>query len=149
MNKLHFPITINAPKDKVWHTMLDEKTYPQWAAEFMPGPHYVGDWNKGSKILFLGPHQNGRLGGMVSRIKEYKQYESIAIEHLGIVFESVEDTTSDTAKSWAGAFENYTFEEKGGLTELMVDMYSIDVYEEMFRNTWPKALQRLKELAER
>jgi uncharacterized protein YndB with AHSA1/START domain len=149
MKKLHFSIVINAPKDKVWHTMLDQDTYRLWTEVFMPGSHYIGDWNRGSKIQFLGPDQKGKMGGMVSRIKDNKQYEFISIEHVGIVNDGVEDTSSEAVKSWAGALENYTFKEKDEKTEVLIDMDSNDEFEEMFRNTWPKALQRLKELAEK
>lgn len=149
MKKLHFSIVINAPKEKVWHTMLDQDTYRQWTEVFTPGSHYIGDWNRGSKIQFLGPDQKGKMGGMVSRIKDNKQYEFISIEHVGIVNDGVKDTSSEAVKSWAGALENYTFKEKDEKTEVLIDMDSNDEFEEMFRNTWPKALQRLKELAEK
>ena len=151
MTKLHFSITINAPKAKVWNTMLDDKTYRVWTEAFTPGSHYVGDWRKGSKILFLGPDpKTGQLGGMVSRIKENRLHEYISIEHLGVVQDGKEDTTSDAVKPWAGAHENYTFKEKDGKTEVLVDMDSSGgEFEEMFKDMWPKALQKLKELAEK
>lgn len=70
MTKMHFSITINAPKAKVWSTMLDDATCRVWTEAFTSGSHYVGDWSKGSKILFLGPDPiTGKPGGMVSRIK--------------------------------------------------------------------------------
>ncbi|KAA0227506.1 SRPBCC domain-containing protein [candidate division KSB1 bacterium] len=151
MNKLHFSITVNAPKTKVWNTMLDDKTYRVWTEAFTPGSHYVGDWSKGSKILFLGPDpKTGQMGGMVSRIKENRLHEYISIEHLGIVNDGKEDTTSEAVKAWAGAHENYTFKEKDGKTEVLVDMDSSGGdFEEMFKDMWPKALQKLKELAEK
>lgn len=114
----------------------------------MPGSHYVGDWNKGSKILFLAPGESGKMGGMVGRIKENRPYEYVSIEHLGIVEEGKEDTSSEAVQAWAGACENYTFKEANGATEVLVDMDTVDEYKEMFLNTWPKALQKLKELAE-
>ena len=86
--------------------------------------------------------------GMVSRIKENKPYEYISIEHLGIIQNGKEDTTSDEVKNWAGALENYTFKDRDGKTELLVDMDSNDEYSEMFKDMWPRALQKLKELAE-
>jgi hypothetical protein len=52
-------MNINAPKEKVWKTMLGEDTYRIWTEVFMPGSHYVGDWSKGSKILFLAPAETG------------------------------------------------------------------------------------------
>ncbi len=147
MDKLNFSIEINAPKEKVWQTMLDDKTYRLWTEPFMPGSYYKGDWNQGSKILFLGPGEKGE-GGMVSRIKENKKYEFISIEHLGVVKDGIEDTTSDEVKAWAGALENYTFKEKDGKTEVVIDTDSNEEYSEMFNGMWPKALQKLKELAE-
>ena len=148
MDKLHFSIVINASKEKVWNTMLEDKTYRLWTEPFIPGSYYKGDWNKGSKILFLALGENGEPGGMVSRIKENKKYEFISIEHLGIVNKGIEDTTSDAVKGWAGALENYTFKEKDGKTEVLVDLDSNEEYAEMFNGMWPKALQKLKELCE-
>lgn len=149
MQKLNFKIDINAPKEKVWNTMLEDKTYREWTVAFSPGSHYVGSWDKGSKILFLGPNEQGVMGGMVSRIKENRLYEYISIEHLGVVNDGKEDTTSDAVKQWAGSLENYTFKDKNGKTELLVDLDINEEYKEMFEGMWPKALQKLKELAEK
>jgi hypothetical protein len=129
--------------------MLGEDTYPEWTEVFMPGSHYVGDWNEGSKILFLAPGETGEVSGMVSRIKENRKYEFISIEHLGFVQDGKEDTTSEEVKSWAGALENYTFKEKEGSTDVLVDMDTTEEHKEMFLDTWPKALEKLKELAEK
>lgn len=149
MDRLKFTMVIDAPKEKVWRTMLDEDTYRVWTEVFMPGSHYIGEWSKGSKILFLAPGEKGELSGMVSRIKENRPYEYISIEHLGVVQDGKEDTSSEAVKQWAGALENYTFKEKDGRTELRVDLDSAEEYQEMFQDIWPKALQKLKELAEK
>jgi len=150
MNKLHFSITINAPKAKVWSTMFDDATYRVWTEAFTVGSHYVGDWSKGSKILFLGPDpKTGKMGGMVSRIKENRLHEYLSIEHLGMVNDGNEDTISDAVKAWAGAHENYTFKEKNGATEVLIDIDITEEFKEMFEGMWPKALQKLKELAEK
>jgi hypothetical protein len=75
--------------------------------------------------------------------------EAISIEHLGMVKDGKEDTTSEEVKSWAGAFENYTFKAKNGSTEVLVDIDVHDEYKEMFQEMWPKALKKLKDLAEK
>ena len=149
MQKLKFSIEINATKEKVWNTMLEDKTYRIWTEVFSKGSHFIGDWSKGSKILFLGPNENGEMGGMVSRIKENRMHDYISIEHLGMVQNGQEDTTSDAVKQWAGSLENYTFKNKDGKTELLVDMDINDEYKEMFEGMWPAALKKLKELAEK
>ena len=86
---------------------------------------------------------------MVSRIAENKLYEYISIEHLGMINDGVEDTTSEEVKKWTPAFENYTIKEKNGKTDVLVDMDINAEYKEMFERMWPIALQKLKELAEK
>jgi uncharacterized protein YndB with AHSA1/START domain len=150
MRKLHYSIIIDAPREKVWNTMLDMDSYRLWTDAFQSGSHYVGDWSKGSKMLFLAPEKTGAMSGMVSRVKENRPYEYISLEHIGIVQGGKEDTSSDEAKKWAGALENYTLMGRGDQTEVLVDMdTSEDEYEEMFQTTWPEALQKLKQLAEK
>ena len=131
--------------------MLGDVTYREWSESFHAGSYYKGDWSEGSKMLFLGPDEAGKKeGGMVSRIKANRKYEFISIEHLGIVIDGVEDTTSEQATKWAPAFENYTFTEKDGGTAVSVDMeVANDEFKEMFEGLWPKALLKLKEIAER
>lgn len=150
MVKIHASIVINAPKEKVWHAMLDKETYPEWTKAFNEGSRYEGSWEKGSKILFLGPDpETGEEGGMVSRIAENKPYEFISIEHLGIISNGVEDTTSEEAKKWTPAHENYTFREVDGGTEVSIDMDVDGEHAEMFEGMWQNALELLREVAER
>lgn len=151
MEKIHFSIVINAPKEKVYNAMLKEYPYRAWTQVFGPGSHYVGDWGEGSKILFLAPDENGKMSGMIARIKENRPYEYVSIEYLGIVEDGKEDTTSDEAKKVAEGLESYTYKDKDGKTELLVD---IDVqeeeeYVEMFQELWPQALERLKRIVEK
>ncbi len=151
MEKIYFSIEINASKQKVWDTMLDDATYRMWTKAFHPGSYYVGNWNEGSEIRFLGPDENGNLdaGGMYSKIKENRRYDFISIEHLGIITQGVVDTTSDEVKKWAPAFENYTLEEIQGGTRLSIDMEISKEYRMQFEEMWPKALLTLKELSEK
>ncbi len=150
MEKIHFSIFINAPREKVWNTMLDKETYKEWTGSFNPGSDYQGSWEEGEKMLFIGPDpETGEEGGMVSRIKENRKYEFISIEHIGIIKNGVEDTESEEAKKWTPSFENYTFVEKDGGTELMIDQDMDAEYKPMFEEMWPKALQALKELSEK
>ncbi|MEX2593834.1 MAG: hypothetical protein WD426_13755 [Anditalea sp.] len=37
--KLHFSKRINAPKEKVWDTMLKDETYREWTSAFTEGSH--------------------------------------------------------------------------------------------------------------
>lgn len=150
MKQLHFAIEIEASKEKVWDTMLEDDTYRKWASTFTPGSYYKGDWKKGSKMLFLGPNlQSGGEGGMVSMVVENRPYEFISLSHIGFMQDGEEDTTSEMAKEWAdSSFENYTLNEIDGGTELLVDLNVTDDLAEEFEKTWPDALQKLKQLSE-
>lgn len=151
MQKLNFTVMINAPKEKVWHSMLDDETYRIWTEPFAKGSHFVGEWREGSKMHFLGPDPEGNMSGMVSLIKEIREYEYVSIEHIGFVNNGVEDTTSDAVKDWVGAMENYSMKEMNNVTELIVELIGNfpDEFSEMFNDIWPKALNKLKELAEK
>jgi hypothetical protein len=150
MEKLHRTIVINAPRARVWDVMLADETYREWTSAFHPGSYYKGDWSEGSKILFLGPNPEGSgEGGMVSRIRKNRLHEYISIEHLGIVQDGVEDTESEAAKKWAPAYENYSFADRNGGTELTIDMDMEGDHLETFEKMWTDALARLKTLAER
>ncbi|MES2543802.1 MAG: hypothetical protein V4548_02875 [Bacteroidota bacterium] len=148
METLKFSILINATKQKVWHTMLDDKTYREWTTAFHSGSFYEGSWDKGSEIRFLGPDENGKMGGMFSRIKENIQYEFISIEHLGMINNGVIDTTSEEVKKWAPSLENYTFTEIDNQTEVKVEMQIANEFATMFDEMWPNALKILKRISE-
>ena len=149
MQKLKSSILINAPKEVVWKTMFDDATYRQWTEAFSKGGYFKGDWSEGSKILFIGPGEDGKEGGMVSRIKTNRPYEYMSIEHLGIYNDGKEDYESEEVKKWTPAFENYTFTEKDGMTEVSIDMDINDENKESFQKMWDEALKRLKEISER
>lgn len=149
MEKFTTSILINAPKEKVWHTMLDKETYMEWTKAFNETSTFEGDWREGSKMLFLGTDENGNNeGGMVSRIAKNTPYDYLSIEHIGIIENGVEDTTSEKAKAWAPAYENYSFVEKDGGTEVIIDQDLDEAYTQSFGDMWEKALMRLKALAE-
>jgi len=148
MIKLHYTTQIKASAKHVWDTMLNDETYRKWTTAFGEGCYYEGKWEVGSKMLFLAQDAAGNTGGMVSTIAEVRPYEFVSIKHLGIVKNGIEDTTSPEVQTWANAFENYTFKELNGGTELTVDLDSDEDNAKMFEDAWPKALEKLKELAE-
>ena len=144
MEKQEFKIAIDAPREKVWDVLWADDTYPAWTAPFSEGSHAIIDWKKGSKVLCL----DGKGMGMVSKIDETVPNEFMSFEHLGNVNNGVEDTESEKVKSWAGAHENYILKDVQGKTELQVELDMNDEYKDYFTTTFPKALQKVKELAE-
>ncbi len=144
MQRLEFNTTINASRQKVWHTLLGEQSYREWASEFMPGSHFQGSWDKGSRIYFKSPEGDG----MISLIKENKPYELLSIEHQGTISKGVEDFDGEEARKWQGTLETYRLNESDGKTTLTVEQDIVDDYVDYFNTTWPKALARVKKLAE-
>lgn len=148
MQTIKFSIAINASRQKVWNTMLEDKTYRIWTKEFSPGSYYEGSWKKGKEIRFLTRNEKGVLEGMYSHIKDNIPHQFISIEHLGIVVNGEVDTTSEQVKKWAPSFENYTFTEEGKMTTVTVEMQVEEEYKDMFNRMWPLALKELKALSE-
>jgi uncharacterized protein YndB with AHSA1/START domain len=148
MPRLYFSKQIDAPRQKVWDTMLGDATYRRWTDVFQPGSHFVGNWEQGSKILFLGPDDKGVMGGMVATVAESRRPEYVSTKVLGMVHNGVEDTTSEEVQKWAGSFENYSFTEADGGTLVRVELDTPSDFREYMEGAWPQALDKLKELAE-
>jgi len=146
---MHFGITIKANVEKVYKTMLEDKTYSEWTSVFNPASRFRGSWEKGSKILFLGTDSDGTQGGMVSWIRENIPNRFVSIEHLGILEDGKEIYSGQKVEGWAGALENYTFIDKSGDTLLEVDLDIDNGYGAYFAETWPKALDKLKSICEK
>jgi predicted 3-demethylubiquinone-9 3-methyltransferase (glyoxalase superfamily)/uncharacterized protein YndB with AHSA1/START domain len=141
MKKINFSIQINAPKAHVWNTLWDDATYRKWTVVFHEGSYAESDWKEGSPIKFLGPGGDG----MSSRIARLIPNEFMSFEHLGEIKDGVESVD----RTWSGAHENYSLHEKDGGTELVTEMDSDESFESYFLDTIPKALELVKQLAER
>lgn len=152
MSKLQFKININAPVSRIYDIMLgisSKSTYEQWTSLFNPTSTYEGSWEKGNKILFIGVDENGEKGGMVSRIAENIPNRFISIQHYGLLKADQEITEGPDVEKWANGFENYTFEENNGTTTLIVDLDTTEDFSDYMNKTYPKALDKLKELCEK
>ena len=141
MKKLTFSIQINAPKERVWDILWADETYRAWTSVFHPGSYAQSDWKEDSKILFLGGDGSD---GMISKIARLIPNVFMSFQHLGEMKNGVEAYDSP----WEGAMENYTLQEKNGGTELNVELDADNSFADYFTQTFPKALDKVKELAE-
>jgi hypothetical protein len=151
MEKLQFNVSIKALVTMVYDIMLgihDKSTYEQWTALFNPTSTYDGNWSKGSKMLFMGTDEKGEKGGMVSEIVENIPNRFVSIRHYGLLQSDVEITEGPEVEKWAGGLENYSFEENNGITTVTVDLDSAEDFSDYMNETYPKALDKLKELCE-
>lgn len=160
MKKTKYIVSIHAPANKVYDIMLgisNKSTYEQWTALFNPTSTYEGSWNKGSKMLFVGTDENGEKGGMVSEIADNIPNQFVSIRHYGIVKGTKEIFEGPDVEKWANGFENYTFEENNarpddpvgrGTTTVTVDLDTVADFLDYMNDTYPKALEKLKEICE-
>ncbi|MGB0176236.1 MAG: SRPBCC family protein [Owenweeksia sp.] len=142
--KLNFSITIEASREKVWDVLLSDETYPIWAAIFMEGSYAKTDWSEGSKVQFLTPDGDG----MASRIQKHIPNDTLIIEHLGVVKNGRDIYDSKEAQEWNGTLEIYRVKQQNGRTLLKIEQDILEEYLDYFNDTWPKALEKVKELAE-
>jgi hypothetical protein len=152
MKKLQFKISVNARVTKVYDLMLgtnSKSTYERWTSLFNPTSTYEGSWDKGNKILFIGIDEKGEKGGMVSRIAENIPNRFVSIQHYGLLKAGKEITEGPEVEKWANGFENYTFEEGNGTTTVIVDLDTTEDFSGYMNETYPKALDKLKELCEK
>ncbi len=149
MEQLQFKIEIEADAATVFDKMLNKETYEQWTASFHEGSTYEGTWEKGTKIYFIGPDENGKKQGMVSRIKENIPNQLITIEHLGFVDGDTEITSGPAVEQWAGAIEEYAFTQQHNITTLVVRIDVGEDHKSSFEELWPLALNTLKAICEK
>ena len=141
MKKLQFTIEINASKEKVWDALWNDQNYRNWTSVFHEGSHYESDLHEGSEFFFLGPEKSG----MYAKIEKLVPNEKMYFLHLG----EYKDGEKQEGTFGEEAIEQYDLVEKGGKTELTVTMNVPEDYIPYFAETFPKALGKVKELAEK
>lgn len=139
MKTITFTTEIQAPIEKVWDALWNEETYKKWTKHFVPGSHYVSDWQINGRTLFLGPDGNG----MVSTITKLDKPKEVTFLHQGEIWDGIEkESIAD------GAYEKYVLVESDGSTTLTVSVDVDDQYEAHMDEGFSKGLEELKRIAE-
>lgn len=144
MKTLKFTVYISAPQQVVWNVLWSQESFKAWTSAFTEGWYAVSDWNEGSKIQFLSPEGHGLNSIIARKIPD----EFMSFQHIGIIDSGMEKNESEESKDWLGAFENYTLTDHNGMTELKVEVDTAEAYVEHMEESFPKALRKVKELAE-
>lgn len=140
-----FNIDIQATPEYVWHALWNSQLYKKWTAIFSEGSYYAAEnLNSGSTIHFLSPDGNG----MYSKIELHIPNEKMYITHLGEVKNLEQLPLDENSVAWHGAKENYTLTHHNGLSSLSVNIDLSEKYKSFFDETFPKALEKVKQLAE-
>ena len=143
MNEMQFSIEIAATREQVWDTLWRDETVREWASVIDPGTYMVGDLEVGNEVQFISSSSGY---GVTSRVEELVEGESVLLRHRA---DTQDDGTRARDDEWTGGTERYDLAERDGLTTLTVTFDVPPELEAEFEVSYPKALQRVKALAER
>jgi uncharacterized protein YndB with AHSA1/START domain len=143
MKEMQFLVEIHAAKEKVWDTLWQDETFREWAGIIDPGTYMVGDLKEGNKVQFISA-ENGY--GVTSLVEKLTPGEFLLLRHQA---DTQEDGKRERENQWTGGKESYSLAEKDGTTTLAAAFDVPPELESMFKVSYPKALERVKVLAER
>jgi len=141
MQKQQFSIEIKAPREKVWNTLWEDKTFRDWANNVDEGMYMEGVIKEGNQVRF----SSGSGYGVTSLVEKLAVNEFVSFRHMA---DTQDNGEREREKEWTGGEESYSLAESGGVTTLTVDMDVPPGQEETFKVRLPKALTRVKFLAE-
>ncbi len=103
----------------------------------------VGDLKEGNEIQFISS-ANGY--GVTSLVEKLTANEFLLLKHRA---DTQGHGKQEREKEWTGGEESYSLAEKDGTTTLTVAFDVPPELEEYFKINYPKALERMKILAEK
>ncbi|GAB5399497.1 MAG: hypothetical protein Aureis2KO_10820 [Aureisphaera sp.] len=141
IHRVEFSIDIEAENTTIWEALWNDNSYRDWSGVFFEGSYAVAqDWNEGSIVHFLAPDKSG----IYSIIEEHIPNKKIEFRHIGNVVGGKEQPVDDETKKWSGAKETYTLIDGKGTTTLLVEIDIMEEHLEFMTNTFPKALEKVK-----
>lgn len=143
MKQMQFTVEINASKEKVWDTLWQDETLRQWAGIIDPGTYMKGELAEGSTVEYISA-ENGY--GVTSLVVKMTPNEFLLLKHQADTQESGHKTRDN---EWTGGNESYQLSQKDGITTLTCTFDVPKKMEDYFNEAYPKALQKIKELAEK
>lgn len=145
MATFNYEIIINAPMQKVWDLLWDEKTYGEWTQFFAAGSQFKTDWKVGGETFFTDAEGNG----MFSTIRSLNEPIEVIFSHLGMVRNGEVDTATVNQLEWSGAEEKYFLRETApDTTELRAEVHATGEMEDMMNRGFNEGFKVLKKLAE-
>lgn len=140
---MQFRVEINTSKKRVWDTLWQDKTFRQWAGIIDPETYMSGEFKEGNEVQFISA-ANGY--GVTSLVEKLTPGEFLLLRHSA---DTQESGKQKREKEWTGGEESYSLSEKDGTTTLTATFDVPLELEEYFKANYPKALERVKVLAER
>lgn len=139
---MQFTVEIQSTKETVWSTLWQDKTFRDWAGLIDPGTYMVGELVQGNEVQYISA-ENGY--GVTSLVAKLVTNEYLLLKHSA----DTQDTGERLRKQeWTGGEESYALTEQNGMTILTAAFDVPPELEDYFTINYPKALNRVKELAE-
>jgi uncharacterized protein YndB with AHSA1/START domain len=79
MQKKQFSIEIKAPKERVWNTLWEDKTFRDWANIVDEGTYMVGELKEGNEVQFISSVSGY---GVTSLIEKLVLNEFVLFKHM-------------------------------------------------------------------
>jgi hypothetical protein len=143
MKEIQFLIEINASKERVWTTLWEDITFRDWANNIDEGTYMKGVMIEGNEIQFISSVSGY---GVTDLIEKLIPNEFVLFKHQA---DTKESGQQEREKEWAGGAESYSLTEKNGVTTLIVKTHIPQEQLETLNIRFPKALERIKTLAEK
>ena len=142
MQKLQFTIEIKAPREKVLHTLWDDKSFRDWGNIIDEGQYMAGEIKEGNEVHFISSVNGYSVTSLIEKL----------VPNEFVSFRQMSDTKDSgkqkREKEWTGGRESYELTEKYEVTTLVVKIDVPAEQEETFKIRFPRALKRIKALAE-
>ena len=142
MKEIQFSVVINASKEKVWATLWEDVTFRDWASIIDEGTYILGTMEEGNEIQFISSVSGY---GVTDLIEKLIPNEFVLFRHSADTEESGKQLRTN---EWTGGSESYSLSEENGVTTLIVKTDVPSEQEETFNDRFPRALMRVKTLAE-
>lgn len=142
MEEITVFIEMNATKERVWSILWEDQSFRDWANIIDEGTFLKGDMVEGQEIEFQSS-VNGY--GVTSLIEKLVTNEFVLFRHHA---DTKESGQQEREKEWTGGTESYKLSEKNGVTTLTIKTEVPVELVELFNDRLPKALERIKLLAE-
>ena len=143
MQKQHFSIEIKATRERIWNILWEDKAFRDWGNIIDEGQYMVGEMKEGNEVQFISSVSRY---GVMSLIEKLVPDEFVSFRQIA---DTKDSGKREREKEWTGGTESYSLVENNNITTLRVNIDVPPGQEETFKVRFPKALERVKFLAEK
>lgn len=142
MKELSCSTAIKAVPEKVWKTLWHDATFREWAGIIDEGTYLRGHLEEGNEVEFISAASGY---GVTSVVEKFTPNALAFFRHKS---DTQESGSKARDNEWTGMWERYELHEQDGRTTLTLTTQVPQEQIETFKDRLPKALARIKKLAE-